>query len=158
MALADHLRELRYRLIVSVLAIVAMSLLAAVFYDGLYQVMLRPYLQAVEMLAESNPNLDPRTVITGVTTPLILAGSLWIGSLLGFHSDVATFTRMLDNHASLSQWTDWLLSDAAPAMVLVSSGLTTTSTGRCNPVMATSQPSCAMNEAAPRRTGVHVCS
>ncbi len=73
MALGDHLRELRYRLIVSVLAIIVASLLAAIWYDALYQVMLRPYLLAVKMLAESNPNLDPTTVISGVTTPLILA-------------------------------------------------------------------------------------
>jgi sec-independent protein translocase protein TatC len=73
MALGDHLRELRYRLIVSVLAVIVASLLAAIWYDALYQVMLRPYLLAVKMLAESNPNLDPTTVISGVTTPLILA-------------------------------------------------------------------------------------
>lgn len=73
MSLADHLRELRYRVIVSVVAIIVASLLAAIWYDALYQVMLRPYLLAVEMLAQSNPNLDPTTVITGVTTPLFLA-------------------------------------------------------------------------------------
>lgn len=73
MSLGDHLRELRYRLIVSVLAIGLGSLIAAIWYDALYQVMLRPYTLAVQMLAESNPNLDPTTVITGVTTPLILA-------------------------------------------------------------------------------------
>ena len=73
MSLGDHLRELRYRLVVSVIVIIVMSLLAAIFYDQLYQVMLRPYLLARQMLAESNPNLDPTTVITGVTTPLILA-------------------------------------------------------------------------------------
>lgn len=73
MSLGDHLRELRYRLIMAVLAIVVMSLLAAIFYDQLYQIMLRPYLLAVEMLKESDPNLTPTTVITGVTTPLVLA-------------------------------------------------------------------------------------
>lgn len=73
MSLGDHLRELRYRLVVSVIVIIVMSLLAAILYDQLYQVMLRPYLLARQMLAESNPNLDPTTVITGVTTPLILA-------------------------------------------------------------------------------------
>ncbi|MFT4108277.1 twin-arginine translocase subunit TatC [Propionicimonas sp.] len=73
MSLGDHLRELRYRLIVSAVAIIVTSLLAAIWYDQLYQVMLRPYLLAVQMLAESNPNLDPTTVITGVATPLILA-------------------------------------------------------------------------------------
>lgn len=73
MALGDHLRELRYRLIVAVLGIIVASLLAAIFYDLLYRVMLRPYLLAVDMLAQSNPNLHPTTVITGVTEPLVLA-------------------------------------------------------------------------------------
>ncbi len=73
MSLADHLREVRYRLIVSVVAIVAASLLSAIWYDALYQVMLRPYLLAVDMLAESNPNLNPTTVITGVAEPLVMA-------------------------------------------------------------------------------------
>ncbi|MCA0296796.1 MAG: twin-arginine translocase subunit TatC [Actinobacteria bacterium] len=73
MSLGDHLRELRYRLIVSVLAILVMSLIAAIWYDALYQVMLRPYLLAVEMLKASNPNLTPTTVISGVTQPLMMA-------------------------------------------------------------------------------------
>lgn len=73
MSLGDHLRELRYRLIVSVLAIVVASALVAIGYDWLYQVMLRPYQQAVQMLAETNPGLNPETVISGVTQPLILA-------------------------------------------------------------------------------------
>jgi sec-independent protein translocase protein TatC len=73
MSLGDHLRELRYRMIVAVLAILVMSLLAAIFYDALYQVMLRPYLLAVEMLKQSNPNLTPTTVISGVTEPLMMA-------------------------------------------------------------------------------------
>jgi sec-independent protein translocase protein TatC len=73
MTLADHLRELRYRLIVSVLAILAAGGLAAIWYDRLYQVMLGPYLVAVDLLLASNPNLTPTTVITGVTSPLTLA-------------------------------------------------------------------------------------
>jgi len=73
MSLGDHLRELRYRLIVSVLAILVLSLVAAIWYDALYQVMLRPYLLAVEMLKASNPNLTPTTVISGVTQPLMMA-------------------------------------------------------------------------------------
>ena len=51
------------------------------------------------------------------TTPLIVAGSLWVGSWMGFHSDVSTFMALIDTGASLSEWTNWLLSDAAPALI-----------------------------------------
>lgn len=73
MSLADHLRELRYRLMVSAFAIIAFSSLAAIWYNELYLVLMRPYLVAVEMLKQSNPNLTSSTVISGVSTPFILA-------------------------------------------------------------------------------------
>ena len=43
---------------------VVASLVAALWYDPLYQILMRPYLVAVEMLAQSNPNLDTTTVIS----------------------------------------------------------------------------------------------
>lgn len=72
MTLADHLRELRYRLIVSSIAIVLASLFSAIWYEQLYYFMMRPYLVAMELLKESHPNLNPTTVITGVTAPFML--------------------------------------------------------------------------------------
>ena len=73
MSFADHLRELRYRFIVAAVVIVVTSSLAAIWYNQLYLVVMRPYLLAVEMLKASNPNLTASTVISGVSTPLILA-------------------------------------------------------------------------------------
>ncbi len=73
MSLADHLRELRYRLIVALAAIAGCAALAAIFYETLYQVMMRPYLLAISMLAQSHPGIETTTVITGVTAPLMLA-------------------------------------------------------------------------------------
>ena len=73
MTLADHLRELRYRLIVSVVAIVAAASVAAIWYDQLYQLLMRPYLLAVDMLSKSHPGIETTTVISGVTAPFILA-------------------------------------------------------------------------------------
>lgn len=72
MSLADHLRELRYRLIVTAIAISLAALASGIWYEQLYLVLMRPYLQAVEMLRQSNPNLNPTTVITGVTAPFML--------------------------------------------------------------------------------------
>lgn len=96
MSLADHLRELRYRVIVSVLGLVLASTFAAFFYDQLYLVMMRPYLQAAAMLKESNPELTTTTVISGVTAPfqlailvcvvagLVLSSPLWMYQLWAY--------------------------------------------------------------------------
>lgn len=73
MSLADHLRELRYRLIVASVAIVVTSCLAGLWYNQLYQVLMRPYLVAVDLLAATNPELTATTVISGVSTPFLLA-------------------------------------------------------------------------------------
>lgn len=52
------------------------------------------------------------------TTPFLLAGSIWIGNQLGFHADVGTIYRLYNTGAGLRQWSNWLLSDAAPSLVI----------------------------------------
>lgn len=52
------------------------------------------------------------------TTPLILAASLYVGSGLGFHADMATFHALYDSGAGIGEWFGWAVSDAAPALVL----------------------------------------
>ena len=52
------------------------------------------------------------------TTPLLLAASIYVGNLLGFHADLTTFYALYEKGASLSEWSYWLLSDAAPALVI----------------------------------------
>jgi uncharacterized protein len=52
------------------------------------------------------------------TTPFIIAASIYLGNKLGFHADVTTFNALLERGASLREWAYWLLSDAAPAMLL----------------------------------------
>jgi uncharacterized protein (DUF2062 family) len=51
------------------------------------------------------------------TTPFILLASIWVGNMLGFHADLATFTAMSEQGASVGTWVGWFLSDAAPALV-----------------------------------------
>lgn len=51
------------------------------------------------------------------TTPFFLVASLEVGSRLGFHADLASFEALRTSHASLGRWFQWLLSDAAPAMM-----------------------------------------
>lgn len=53
-----------------------------------------------------------------LTTPLIIAASLYVGNKLGFHADLAAFERLYSSGAGVSEWLRWLLSDAAPALVM----------------------------------------
>ncbi len=63
---------------------------------------------AVGMTFLSNP----------LTTPFILLGSIGIGNaLFGLHADVSTLGRLHQNHAHVSQYFQWLMSDAAPALI-----------------------------------------
>ncbi|MDR1833083.1 MAG: twin-arginine translocase subunit TatC [Propionibacteriaceae bacterium] len=73
MSIADHLRELRYRLIVAIAAVIVCSAVAAIWYDQLYSLLLWPYERAVAILAERYPQLQPAPVIEGVTAPFTLA-------------------------------------------------------------------------------------
>ena len=52
------------------------------------------------------------------TTPLILAASIWIGNALGYHADLSTFYALYERGADAADWARWLLSDAAPALLV----------------------------------------
>jgi uncharacterized protein len=52
------------------------------------------------------------------TTPFILLASTVAGNwALGLHADAATFDRLIREGAGLADWTSWLFSEAAPAML-----------------------------------------
>ncbi len=52
------------------------------------------------------------------TTPFILAASLYVGNaILGLRADVGHFERLYSEGAPLRAWVDWLLSEAAPALL-----------------------------------------
>lgn len=72
MSLADHLRELRYRLIFSVVVIVLGMIVCLVFNEQLLMFMLEPYQRAQEILKGIRPHLDVQAVLDGVTAPIIL--------------------------------------------------------------------------------------
>jgi uncharacterized protein (DUF2062 family) len=52
------------------------------------------------------------------TTPFLLAASLFVGNGLGFHADLASFHALYQSGASVGEWLSWMLSDAAPALVV----------------------------------------
>jgi uncharacterized protein (DUF2062 family) len=51
------------------------------------------------------------------TTPFFLIAAIALGNELGFHADLAAFEALYTSGAGLTRWLDWLLSDAAPAMI-----------------------------------------
>jgi sec-independent protein translocase protein TatC len=69
MALSDHLRELRARIIRSVTALVVVFIVALFFYDQLLKLVIEPYNQAVEILGGK---VDAEIVMSGVSAPLML--------------------------------------------------------------------------------------
>ena len=52
------------------------------------------------------------------TTPLILAASIWLGNKMGYHADLSTFYGLYERGAAPGEWLRWLLSDAAPALMI----------------------------------------
>ena len=72
MPLLDHFRELRYRLIVSLLAIVVTTSVAFVFYRPLVQVVMWPYQLASRAIVAKNPGAQLQVVNTGVVAPFLL--------------------------------------------------------------------------------------
>jgi len=69
MALGDHLRELRARLLRSVLALTIALVVALFFYDQLFDIIYRPYQIARENL---QGKVDTRGTISGAGGPLLL--------------------------------------------------------------------------------------
>lgn len=69
MALADHFRELRARLMRSVLAIVVLVIAAFFFYQQLLDLIQAPYEHAKTML---NPGTESRIIVSGVGAGLML--------------------------------------------------------------------------------------
>lgn len=72
MSLGDHLRELRYRIIVSAFAVLVGLIVCAVFNDLLLSVILHPWQTAALTISERTPHLNVQAVLSGVTSPLIL--------------------------------------------------------------------------------------
>src|SRR3954451_23116863 len=69
MALGDHLRELRARLLRSVLALTIALVVALFFYDQLFEVIYRPYQIAREQL---QGKVDTKGTISGAGGSLLL--------------------------------------------------------------------------------------
>ena len=96
MTLFEHLRELRYRLVVASLAIVAATILAAFFYQFLLELLTAPYQSGIDDLKEKNPEAVTELVNVNLTSPLklavqvclvaglVLSGPVWLYQLWAF--------------------------------------------------------------------------
>ena len=81
MTLFEHLRELRYRLIVSILAILAGMIAAWFFRYQLLELLQQPYFQAIDALKAKDPDTQTLLVNINLTSPLAL--SLKVSALAG---------------------------------------------------------------------------
>jgi sec-independent protein translocase protein TatC len=73
MTLFEHLRELRYRLIVAVLAFFIGTVICWFFRDLLLELLERPYSIGVEALKAKYPDANPVLYNPGITSPFTLA-------------------------------------------------------------------------------------
>lgn len=72
MTLWEHLRELRYRLVIIALAIIIGTIVAYIFNAQLFDILMRPYYVAAAHLKQTNPDLHVQPVIEGATTAFTL--------------------------------------------------------------------------------------
>jgi sec-independent protein translocase protein TatC len=96
MTLFEHLRELRYRLIVASLAIVLATSVSAFFYRYLLNLLTRPYYVGIANLKASNPDAVTQLVNIDLTSPLrlavqvclvaglVISGPVWLYQLWAF--------------------------------------------------------------------------
>jgi sec-independent protein translocase protein TatC len=84
MTLWEHLRELRYRLVIIALAIIVGTVVAFIFNTQLYDLLMHPYTVAAENLHRTNPELHVQPVIEGATTPFTLVlKTCFVAALVG---------------------------------------------------------------------------
>jgi sec-independent protein translocase protein TatC len=120
MALADHLRELRARLLLVTLALTIGIVVAWFFYDQLFNLLLDPYEAARRRLAEEGVKSEP--VVSGVATSLLLrlkisalaavvaTSPFWLYQIWGF--------IVPGLHANEKRWTQLFAVVAGPLFVV----------------------------------------
>ena len=96
MTLFEHLKELRYRLVVASLAIIIATILSFTFNGFLFSLLIRPYTEAVALAKVTRPDLQADLVIQGATAPftvamkisflagLILSAPVWLYQVWAF--------------------------------------------------------------------------
>lgn len=120
MALADHLRELRARLLRVALLLVVGIVVAWFFYEQLFDLIYAPYEQAQEIL--EGKGVDSKPVLTGVANPLLLQlklcalAAVVLGSPFWLYQIWAFIMPGL--HAHEKRWTKVFAAVAGPLFLL----------------------------------------
>lgn len=121
MTLIDHLRELRSRLFKAVLAVVAISVVAAFFYNEILEFLTEPFNSVVTRLA-ADEGLEASLTITtpagalilalkiAVVTGVVLASPVWLYQLWAF--------IVPGLHAKERRWTVLFVAVAGPLFML----------------------------------------
>lgn len=78
---------------------------------------------AAMMCVPFRGNIPIAALMTFVSIPpttigVFLPGAIWVGNRFGFHADLTTLDQLYRSGAGLREWTYWLLSDAAPSLLV----------------------------------------
>ena len=73
MTLFEHLRELRYRLVIASLAILIGMTACLAVNKQLFRLLLRPYNEAVTMAKATRPDINAQVVLNGVVSPFTVS-------------------------------------------------------------------------------------
>ncbi len=108
MALTDHLREFRARLIRSALVLVIAFIVALFFYDQLLDIIAKPYRSAIDTLQTQNSELVASGITAGLMLQLKLCGvtavvvsapywlyQIWAFILPGLHANERKWSRVV---------------------------------------------------------------
>lgn len=76
MALVDHLRELRYRVMVSVIGVIVVAVFAGIFQQQVLDVAMKPGLEAKAAYEAANPKVVVNFTLQNVTDPFSLV--IWV--------------------------------------------------------------------------------
>ncbi len=96
MTLFEHLRELRYRLVIACLAILIGMSVCLAFNRQLFNLLLQPYNQAIMAVKVSRPDINAQVVLGGITAPftvsfkiallagLVVSAPIWLYQIWAF--------------------------------------------------------------------------